>query len=82
MTFSYYVSDEAPEHERFVHNVVFTRWLCSCGSGGYGLDTATFWLQVISHLRVRHGGPNAAVVGNIQRCTAELVAFVERQVLG
>jgi hypothetical protein len=82
MTFSYYISDGAPGNPRSADEVVFTRWLCSCGSGGYALDTATFQRQILSHLRSRHGITIATVVGNVQRCTPELLAYVERQILG
>ncbi len=72
MTFTFYVADR----------IVFTRWLCSCGSGGFALDTATFRRQMLSHLEARHGNTNANVVGNVRTCSPELIAFIERQILG
>jgi hypothetical protein len=61
---------------------VFRRWLCSCGQGGYSLDAATFQDVVLDHLHATHGGAAAAVDADVRHCTNELLAFVERQILG
>jgi hypothetical protein len=82
MTFSYYVTDDALDAPRSANDVVFTRWLCSCGGGGTALDSTTFQHEVLSHLRSRHGGTRASVVGNVRQCSPALLAFLERQILG
>src|SRR6266550_4141803 len=81
ITFSYYVYDEAPGAPRSVDEIVFRRWLCSCGQGGYALDAATFRARVLSHWHATHGRAPATVVADLRHCTDELLAFVERQVL-
>jgi len=78
---SYYVSDQADGGPVSMDQVVFRRWLCSCGGGGYAIDAATFGREVLTHVRSRHG-TNTTVVGDRRRCTAELLAFVEHQTLG
>jgi hypothetical protein len=82
MTFSYYVSDHTLGTPRSADDTAFIRWLCSCGSGGYALDIATFAREVLSHLRYRHGSTIATAVGTVERCSAELLAFIERRILG
>jgi hypothetical protein len=82
LTFSYYISDRTGGRPGSADDIVFTRWLCSCGAGGYALDTTTFRREVLTHLRSRHGSTSVRVVGNVQRCSPDLVAFIERQILG
>jgi hypothetical protein len=82
LRFSYYVSDATCRPPRSADEIVFRRWLCSCGQGGYALDAATFRDAVLSHLRARHRRARASVTGEIRHCTDELLALVERQVLG
>jgi len=81
LKFSYYMTDEADGRSGLRDSVVFRRWLCSCGGGGYAIDAATFRRAVLAHVRSRHG-TNTTVVGDRRRCSAELLAFVEHQTLG
>ena len=78
----FYVYDRAPDGPRSADEIVFRRWLCSCGQGGYALDAATFRGLVLSHWQATHGRAPATVVADLRPCTDELLAFVERQVLG
>jgi hypothetical protein len=82
ITFSYYVYDEACRAPRSADEIVFYRWLCSCGQGGYALDAATFRRCVLSHWEAIHGRAAATVVADLRHCTDALLAFVERQILG
>ena len=79
---SYYVHDEACNPPRSADEIVFRRWLCSCGQGGYALDTATFRGRVLDHLHATHGRAAATVHADVRHCTNDLLAFVERQILG
>jgi len=80
--FSYYVYDEAYRIPRCADDIVFRRWLCSCGQGGFTLDAATFRAMVLNHWQTTHGHAPAMLVADLRHCSDELVAFVERQVLG
>jgi hypothetical protein len=82
ITFSYYVYDKACRTPRSADEIVFHRWLCACGQGGYALDAATFQGVVHRHLHTRHAGAAARVVAEVRHCSDELLAFVERQAFG
>jgi hypothetical protein len=82
ITFSYYVYDEECRAPRSADEIVFYRWLCSCGQGGYALDAATFRRDVLGHWQAIHGRAAATVVADLRHCTDELLAFVERKILG
>jgi len=80
--FSYYFHDEGRHGHRAADEVVLRRWLCSRGGGGYALDATTFRGMVLGHLRAKHGGTTATVIADIQQCTDELIAYIERRILG
>jgi len=81
LRFSYYLRNEGRQGNRAADEVVLRRWLCSCGGGGYALDATTFRGMVLGHLRAKHGVTTATVIADIQQCTDELIAYIERQIL-
>jgi hypothetical protein len=80
--FSYYVYDQACRAPSSADDIVFRRWLCACGQGGFTLDSATFRDVVLKHWQSTHRHAPAILVADVQHCSNELIAFVERRVLG
>ena len=81
LKFSYYLHNDGSRRHRGADHVVIRRWLCSCGGGG-ALDATTFRDRVLAHLRAKHGSTTPIVTADSQPCTDQLVAFIERKILG